>query len=99
MPSLSHLISCTPTKYNLHSDNSLATDFSEVALYTLQTLQVQNSGPLSIAYVIRQHKYSVHHDLSSDISYIYLYLYQFHANKSKTKIKLCVHVDMFTDLM
>jgi hypothetical protein len=36
-PSLSHLTSCTPTKYNLYLANSLATAISEPAIYRLLT--------------------------------------------------------------
>jgi hypothetical protein len=40
VPPLSHLTSCTPTKFNLHFESSFATAMNEPGLYRLLTFQV-----------------------------------------------------------
>jgi hypothetical protein len=43
VPSLSHLTSCTPTKFNLYLANSLAAAISDPALYRLLTFHVPSN--------------------------------------------------------
>jgi len=54
---LSHLTSCTPTKYNLYLANSLVAAVSEPVLYRLQTFQVPNR--MSLFYCLDRTKISV----------------------------------------
>ena len=46
VPSLSHLTSCTPNKFNLYLANSLAAAVTEPALYRLLTFHVPNGMSL-----------------------------------------------------
>ena len=50
MPSLPHLISCTPTKSNLYLANSLAAAVSEPALYRLPTFHVPKKMSLFLLH-------------------------------------------------
>ena len=51
MPPLSHLTSCTPTKFNFYLANSLAAAVSEPALYRLLTFHVPNKMSLFLCLV------------------------------------------------
>ena len=57
MPPLSHLTSCTPTKFKLYLANSLAAAVSEPALYRLLTFRVPNL--MSLFRCLRRTKVSV----------------------------------------
>jgi hypothetical protein len=57
VPSLSHLTSCTPTKYHSYLANSPVSAVSEPALYRLLTFQVQNLSSLSVADAVPEEQF------------------------------------------
>jgi len=54
VPPLSHLTTYTPSKSNLHLDNSLPTAVSEPALYRLLTFQMPNGRFPYITFIVRK---------------------------------------------
>ena len=77
---LSHLTSCTPTKYNLYLANSLAAVVSEPALYRLLTFHAPNL--MSLFRCLRRTKVSVQ---------VRGFLYECFVTRFVSMVRSCKH--------